>query len=65
MTAEAIALFEGQNPPAGNYDDNPAYQFEILGGMGEHISLSVRNAEPSNICLPALLKWLHEQDTIK
>lgn len=65
MTAEAIALFEGKNQPAGNYNDNPQYQFESLGGMGEHISLRVRTAEPSNVCLPALLKWLHEQDTIK
>lgn len=65
MTAEAIALFEGKNPTAGNYSDNPRYQFESLGGMGAHISLRTRTAEPSNECLPALLKWLHEQDTIK
>lgn len=61
MTAEAIALLEGKNPPAGNYSDNPDYQFETLGGMGERISLTVRTAEPSNVCLPELLKWLHEQ----
>ena len=65
MTSEAISIFEGKNPPAGNYNENPLYQFESLGGMGEHISLRVRTAEPSNVCLPALLKWLHEQDTIK
>lgn len=65
MTAEAIALFEGKNPAPGNYDDNPDYQFESLGGMGAHISLRVRTAEPSNVCLTSLLKWLHEQDTIK
>ncbi|MBR5086697.1 MAG: beta-N-acetylglucosaminidase domain-containing protein [Muribaculaceae bacterium] len=65
MTAEIIALFEGKSPSAGNYDNNPVYQFESLGGMGEHISLTVRTAEPSNVCLPALLKWLHDQDTIK
>ncbi len=65
MTAEAIAHFEGKHPAAGNYDNNPDYQFETLGGMGEHISLTVRTAEPSNVCLPALLKWLQEQETIK
>ena len=65
MTAESIALFEGKNPPAGNYDNNATYQFESLGGMGEHISLTVRTAEPSNVCFPVLLKWLHNQDTIK
>lgn len=65
MTAEAIALFEGKKPAAGNYTSNPRYQFESLGGMGAHISLRTRTAEPSNECLPALLKWLHEQDSIK
>ena len=65
MSTEAIALFEGKNPPAGNYDDNPDFQFESLGGMGEHISLKVRTAEPAATCLMPLLKWLHEQDTIK
>ncbi len=65
MTAEAVALFEGKKPEAGNYNDNPLYQFESLGGMGEHISLRIRTAEPSNVRLPQLLKWLHEQDTIK
>ena len=65
MTAEGIALFEGKNPPPGNYDNNPDYQFESLGGMGEHISLRVRTAEPSNVCLKPFLQWLHEQDSIK
>ena len=65
MTAEGIALFEGKNPPVGNYDNNPDYQFESLGGMGEYISLRVRTAEPSNVCLLPFLKWLHEQDSIK
>jgi len=60
MTSEAIGLLEGKNPPAGNYSENPDYQFETLGGMGEHISITVRTAEPSNMCLPALLKWLRE-----
>ncbi len=65
MTAEAIALFEGKNPPACNFDKNPDFQFETLGGMGEEISLRVLTAEPATTCLMPLLKWLHEQDTIK
>ena len=65
MTAEAIALFEGKNPPACNFDKNPDFQFKTLGGMGEEISLRVLTAEPAATCLMPLLKWLHEQDTIK
>ncbi len=65
MSAEAIALFEGKNPPACNFDKNPDFQFETLGGMGEEISLKVLTAEPATTCLMPLLKWLHEQDTIK
>ena len=65
MSAEAIALFEGKNPPACNFDKNPDFQFETLGGMGEEISLKVLPAEPATTCLMPLLKWLHEQDTIK
>ena len=65
MTAEAIALLENKSPQAGDYTSNPLYQFETLGGMGEHISLSIRTAEPANTCLPELLRWLHEQDITK
>lgn len=65
MTAEAIALLENKSPKAGDYTSNTLYQFETLGGMGEQISLSIRTAEPANICLPEFLKWLHEQDTTK
>lgn len=65
MTSEAIALFEGKSPPAGNHSDNPNHQFETLGGMGEHIKLRVLTAEPASERLMPLLKWLHEQDTIK
>lgn len=64
MTGEAIALFEGKNPPVVDYDNNPDFQFEILSGMGEHISLKVVTAEPSAETLPELIKWLREQDEI-
>ena len=65
MTGEAVALFEGKNPPAIDYENNPEYQFDILGGMGAHISLKVKKAEPSAQCLPEFIKWLREQETIK
>ena len=64
MTAEAIALFEGKTPPTVDYVNNPDFQFEILNGMGNHISLKVMTAEPSAECLPEMLKWLHEQEII-
>lgn len=64
MTGEAIALFEGKNPPVVDYANNPDFQFEILNGMGEHISLKVMTAEPSNECLPEMIKWLREQEVI-
>ena len=64
MTGEAIALFEGKNPPVVDYENNPDFQFEILNGMGEHISLKVMTAEPSNECLPEMIKWLREQEVI-
>lgn len=64
MTAEAIALFEGKNPPVVDYENNTDFQFNILGGMGKHISLKVKKAEPSAECLPEFIKWLREQDTI-
>lgn len=65
MTREAIDLFEGKNPPIIDYENNPDFQFNILGGMGKHISLKVKKAEPSAQCLPEFIKWLREQETIK
>ena len=64
MTGEAIALFESKTPPTVDYENNPDFQFEILNGMGNHISLKVMTAEPSAECLPEMIKWLREQDEI-
>ncbi|MBE6181588.1 MAG: hyaluronoglucosaminidase [Rikenellaceae bacterium] len=61
MTGEAIALFEGKNPPAVDYVNNPDFQFVILKGMGESISLKTVTAEPSEESLAKLIKWLREQ----
>ncbi len=64
MTGEAIALFEGKNPPAVDYENNPDFQFVILKGMGEGISLKVVTAEPAQESLAALIKWLRKQEKI-
>ena len=58
MTAEAVGLLRGENPPAVDYDNNPAFQFEILGGMGEHITLATRTAQPSATALAPFIARL-------
>ncbi len=65
MSADAIALIEGKNAQAYKYDENPNFQFETLGGMGEDISLRVLTAEPSNERLMPLLEWLRNQSGVK
>ena len=64
MTVEAIALLEGKQQPITD-NNNPDFQFETLGGMGEEISLRVLTAEPSNERLMPFLKWLRNQSSIK
>ena len=59
MTSEAIAALEGNAQPLVDYDTNPDFQFETLGGMGEDIKLRVLTAEPSSKCLmPFLIEYL-------
>lgn len=58
MTAEAIAHLEGNHESLADFDNNPDFQFETLGGMGEEISLKVLTAEPSSQRLMPLLEWL-------
>ena len=65
MSAEAIALLEGSHRFVIDYNNNPDFQFETLGGMGEEISLRVLTAEPSNERLMPFLKWLRNQSSIK
>ena len=60
MTAEAVSLLRGENPPAVDYDNNPAFQFEILGGMGEHITLATRTAQPSATVLAPFIARLRQ-----
>ena len=60
MTAEAVSLLRGENPPAVDYDNNPAFQFEILGRMGEHITLATRTAQPSATVLAPFIARLRQ-----
>ena len=61
MTEEAIGLLEGKNPAPVDYENDPRFRFEILGGMGEHIKMAERTAEPSAKCLLPFIYWLREQ----
>ncbi|MBR5640372.1 MAG: beta-N-acetylglucosaminidase domain-containing protein [Muribaculaceae bacterium] len=66
MTVQAIAYFEDNGELIIDFNSNPDFQFETLGGMGEHISLKVLTAEPSNNRLMPLLKeWLRNSSSIK
>ena len=61
MTEEAIGLLEGKNPAPVDYENDPRFRFEILGGMGEHIKMAERTAEPSAKCLLPFIYWLRDQ----
>ena len=62
MSAEAVALLKGENPPAIDYDHDPRFQFSILSGMGSEISLAVRTAQPAAQSLAPFITWLREQN---
>lgn len=61
MSAEAAALLKGENPAPVEYK-SAEFKFEILGGMGEHISLAERYAEPSNEVLMPFIEWLRNNN---
>ncbi|MBP5229021.1 MAG: beta-N-acetylglucosaminidase domain-containing protein [Bacteroidales bacterium] len=61
MSAEAVALLKGENPAPVDYK-SADFKFEILGGMGEHISLAERYAEPSNVILMPFIEWLRNEN---
>ncbi len=61
MSAEAAALLKGENPAPVDYK-SAEFKFEILGGMGEHISLAERYAEPSNEVLMPFIEWLRNNN---
>lgn len=62
MTDEAIQLIEGKKPVQRDYENDPDFRFEILGGMGEHIKMAERTAEPSAKVLRPFIQWLREQN---
>ncbi len=60
MTSEAVALLRGENPEPVDYEHNPDFQFQVLGGMGDAIKLSTRIAEPSASALMPLILYLRD-----
>lgn len=60
MTGEAVALLRGENPEPVDYEHNPDFQFQVLGGMGDAITLSTRIAEPSATALMPLILYLRD-----
>ena len=60
MTSEAVALLRGENPEPVDYEHNPDFQFQVLGGMGDAIKLSTRIAEPSATALMPLILYLRD-----
>ena len=58
MAAETADRLEGRPTTAIELTDNPDFQFPILVGMGDDISLSVKTAEPAATILEPLLKEL-------
>lgn len=60
MSSEALALLKGESFTEIDYKNFEDFQFEILGGMGESISLAIRTAEPSNTSLLPFIYWLRE-----
>ena len=62
MATETIERLEGRTPEAVDLEQNPDFQFPILTGLGDGISLSVKTAEPSAEVLQPLLIWLRERE---
>lgn len=62
MCREAIDLLSGNK--AVDYGTQPRddFQFKILSGMGEEISLSVIEAEPSHEVLQPFIEWLRQNN---
>lgn len=60
MTADAIAMMEGAEPTS-LAADSTRYDFPILTGLGNEISLSVKQAEPAEKVLHPFLDYLRER----
>ena len=61
MTQEAVQLMNGKDAETFDYENDPAFQFPILNGMGEDISLVVKTAEPSAQVLRPFIQWMRDQ----
>lgn len=62
MAEETIARLQGKPAETIDLEKNPDYQFPILTGLGDEISLSVQTAEPAATVLQPLLLWLREKE---
>ena len=62
MSEEAAARLEGNKDIAYDLENDPAFQFPILTGLGDEISLSVKTAEPAAQVLRPLIDWLRQKD---
>ena len=60
MSGEAVELLQGHNPAPVDYEHNPDFQFQVLGGMGDAIKLATRIAEPSATVLAPLIDYLRK-----
>lgn len=58
MSMDAIQLLKGNSISITDYENNPDFQFEVLTGMGEDITLSTRIAEPAAQVLMPFIDWL-------
>jgi len=61
MATETIGRLQGQPVEAVDLEGNPDFQFPILTGLGNEISLSVKTAEPAAEVLQPLLEELRKQ----
>lgn len=62
MLEFALDLLDGK--PVRDFPDletDKAFQFAVLNGMGENISLDVRTAEPAARVLRPFIDWLAER----
>jgi len=61
MATETAALLKGESPAQTDYKSVPDFQYDILRGMGEDISLSTVTAQPSEEILMNFIAWLRQE----
>lgn len=60
MAAEAVVLLQGRPSAGTDFENSKDFQFEVLNGMGEDISLSVLTAEPAAEVLRPFIDYLKQ-----